>query len=374
MAGSSATKVEELLRKACAEGNLRLAARRAKYSKHSSENEEFQVGLLREFSSDFGFDPSQIRHLKGHAFPDVLIDKTTYGIELKGAQKSTKFNGNSVFASTLQGGLNKIYIFYWIDQRTPRLDFRDYFDCVYQSEVTHSPRWKIDIQLPVGESLFGIGADKLGITSVDYLKRHPEQDQRILDDLRRRALEKGEIPWYIQVPTDESADLSPTHSGLGIRRFEQLEDPDRNALDKLLFLSFPKVLMGGKHAHERPVIWAISSKSVLITRDRFSRGGKKPIELSCGAVDFPGVFSNCQTALADPCDVRLTEISEITGEQIRSAREMRHWFRSQILDDEILRVHYERLPRRPKTKLSYESFGREVVEYLLSGLKSKSLV
>ncbi len=131
-----------------------------KYSANSDNNEDVLISFLNKAGNNLGMNFELIHH-KGHAFPDVTIKNTGYGIELKGARSSKKFNGNSVFGSTLVPNLKKIFLFYWISSEK-FIGYKDYFECIDTPVVTHSPRFRLDPNLAPENRMFGSEPHQVG--------------------------------------------------------------------------------------------------------------------------------------------------------------------------------------------------------------------
>ena len=187
-------KVEALLTAACKEGNSRLGHHGIGYSDDSKKNERFIVEVLKSVAPSVGIKAASIKHLGGKAFPDVLIEGTRIGVELKGSLRGGAITGNSIYSSSMVENLDKVYMLFWINDRTPKLGFRDYFDCVFDAKVTHSPRFALRVDLPTGESMFGSGSKQLGFEAADWLSGNTKYVERIVLEIRRRALERDEIP------------------------------------------------------------------------------------------------------------------------------------------------------------------------------------
>lgn len=358
------------MERACREGNTRLESGVTKYSKNSDKNEEFIVSLLKEFAPEFGIPREAVQHLRGHKFPDVLIEGTPFGIELKGTSKSTRFAGNSVFASTMQPGLTKVYVLFWIDQRRPRLGFRDYFECVFKSEVTHSPRWNLDIEISADDSLFGVGDGKLGFTAEDYLKRHSGQDMLIMRELRERARQRGEILWWAPPPDEELAENGGNDRGVvGIRRLNSLDLKELHTFHKTLFLRFPEVLAGGEDSHGPAIVWALS-RNILIGRDTFSSGGRQVVELGlpCGPILLPAVVTKCAKALARESRVALADLESISGDPADSAEMALENFKLKIQEQRLLmHLHSSNgLSEEQRSMISAQELSDALVRYLTS--------
>lgn len=218
-------------------GNIRLGHHGIGYSDDSKKNERFIVEVLKSVAPSVGFEADSIKHLGGKSFPDVFIEGTRIGIELKGSLKGGAITGNSIYSGSMVEDLEKVYILFWINDRTPKLGFRDYFDCVFDAKVTHSPRFALRIDLPAGESMFGTGSKQLGFEASDWLSGDAKYVDQIVLEIRRRALERDEIPWWVVADADGMSAIEVDDNGVlgGIRSLRGIGREASFSLQKTLF-------------------------------------------------------------------------------------------------------------------------------------------
>jgi hypothetical protein len=378
MPTASANIVEAMLITACAEGNKRLSETGISYSDDSKKNERFVVEVLMDVASSVGIPAKSIRHLGGKAFPDVLIEGTRIGIELKGSRKGGAITGNSIYSGSMVEDLDKVYLLFWIDDRIPKLGFRDYFDCVFDAKVTHSPRFALQVDLPIGESMFGTGSNQLGFEAADWLTGDAKYVERIVVEIRRRALERDEIPWWV-VADAEGAVAVEIDSGGGLGGLRSLRGIGRTAsfsLQKTLFLGFPEVLSGGSAAHSIAIGWAISQKSVIINRDVFSAGGKRTIRLLGLGVSLklPGVIGKCAEKLSCDAPVSLKDLSEIGGTLLETPGEAVQRFKSALLNQKILDDLFEHLSTTERSRITKRTLKTAVTDYLIARIDPSTLI
>ena len=371
-------KVEALLTAACKEGNSRLGHHGIGYSDDSKKNERFIVEVLKSVAPSVGIKAASIKHLGGKAFPDVLIEGTRIGVELKGSLRGGAITGNSIYSSSMVENLDKVYMLFWINDRTPKLGFRDYFDCVFDAKVTHSPRFALRVDLPTGESMFGSGSKQLGFEAADWLSGDAKYVERIVLEIRRRALERDEIPWWVVADNDGMSAIEiDSHGGLGgIRSLRGIGREASFSLQKTLFLGFPEVLSGGSAAHSIAIGWAISQKSVIINRDVFSAGGKRTVSLSHPRIKpkLPGVVSNCADKLACDATVSLQDLSSIGGTRFTSASQVVRRFESALRKGNLLDHLFEHLTATEKSKVKRRAFVNAVTDYLVEQIDPSTLV
>ena len=89
-----------------------------------------------------------------HAFPDIIA-KRYFGLEVK-VTKDNKWlsTGNSILETTRIDGVEHIYMFFGKLAGGADIKYRPYQECLYEIGVTHSPRYKINMDLSDGHSIF----------------------------------------------------------------------------------------------------------------------------------------------------------------------------------------------------------------------------
>ena len=97
---------------------------------------------------------NNIELISGHSFPDIITKNSFFGVEVKKTNKNHwTSTGNSVLESTRVKDVKTIYIFF--GKLISPVDFkiRLYQDCLNDIAVTHSPRYRIDMDLATGKTL-----------------------------------------------------------------------------------------------------------------------------------------------------------------------------------------------------------------------------
>ena len=374
----SEARVDALLSAACEEGNNRLNRHKIPYSNDSKKNERFVVDVLKSIAPSVGIPADSVKHLGGKAFPDVLIEGQRIGIELKGSLRGGTITGNSIYSGSMVEDLDKVYLLYWIDDRIPKLGYRDYFDCVFDAKVTHSPRFALQVDLPIGESMFGTGSNQLGFEARDWLTGESKYAEKIVVEIRRRALEREEIPWWVVPEVDGMSAVEIDSSG-GLGGLRSLKGVGRNAsfsLQKTLFLGFPEVLSGGSAAHSIAIGWAISQKSVIINRDVFSAGGKRAIMLRELGINpkLPAVVGKCAEKLGCNASVSLKDLSSIGGTAFSSADQVVRRFDAALRKGKTLNHLYDHLSPAAKSKVDRSCLVEAVTDYLVSQIDPRTIV
>src|SRR3989344_4292392 len=122
------------------------------------ETEVFEMAKLASARTAFNGHVIQ----KGiHAFPDIIAKKY-FGAEVKMTTGNGWIStGNSVLETTRVKGVERIYLFFGKFGGGFDAKYRLYHECLYDVGVTHYPRYKINMLLKDGKTIF----DKIG---VDY--------------------------------------------------------------------------------------------------------------------------------------------------------------------------------------------------------------
>lgn len=269
--------IEEILQQTCTIAINKINNDAIQYSRtNSSQNELFLVNCLNEAFQQQGFKPEDwmIYENNSHGFPDVLIRNTKIGIELKGAMTGNTFNGNSIFGSTLRKGLDRIFILYWIsDQKL--VGFDDYFNCVEDAVVTHSPRFRLKINLPATERMFGQDEHQVGSIQDVVFNQDGIQVDKILTWMRDKAVRNNESPWWLTLTEDEDV-VMDTISGIKIGK-TSLSHDEYQQLCLTSYIFFPEILSSARDKYSRVTAWGISVHGLVINRDFFSAGGRQTL-------------------------------------------------------------------------------------------------
>ena len=147
-----------------------------------------EKGLKEEEKEDFYRTGKQ-------TFPDIIIG--SFGIEAKFTSGDTWVStGNSITETTRVDNLKKIYMFFCKQGKANKADarYKPYEECLSEIVVTHSPRYKINMDLKSGESIF----DKIGIDYENFCNADPIKEAK---EYYRKHLKPGEELWWIDNET-----------------------------------------------------------------------------------------------------------------------------------------------------------------------------
>ena len=127
--------------------------------------EPYVQAVMTDLAVGSKFENS-IELIGGQKFPDIVVKKY-YGIEVKTTtQNHWKTTGNSVLESTRVGDVERIFMLFGKLGSPIEFRARAYEECLSEVEVTHSPRYLIDMNLEKGKTIF----DKINI-SYDTLRK-----------------------------------------------------------------------------------------------------------------------------------------------------------------------------------------------------------
>ncbi len=223
-----------------------------------------------------------ISHTTAHAFPDIVAKKY-FGVEVK-MTSSDKWisTGNSILETTRVEDVGRIYLLFGKLGGEADIKYRAYQECLYDVGVTHSPRYKINMNLPLGESIFermGIGYDVL---------RQSADPIRCIKDFYRAQLKRGEELWWIDARAED------TSVSTVIQPFSSLSSERRAEFMVEFMILFPEVFGGSSLKFERPAAYLVSNYSLVSSnlRDLFTSGGKRNIRLARGVVRLPRIYAH----------------------------------------------------------------------------------
>ena len=132
-----------------------------------------------------------IELVSGQKFPDIIANNY-YGVEVKSTkQNHWRTTGNSVLESTRVIDIQRIYMLFGKIYNPIEFKCRLYQDCLYDVIVTHSPRYVIDMDLTLGNTIF----DKVGI---DYDNiRLSSNPIKPFKEYYRNKLSEGQELWWL---------------------------------------------------------------------------------------------------------------------------------------------------------------------------------
>ena len=222
---------------------------------------EKQAVVQLQVAADARGADVKLRLHSGRKFPDIVFEGTEFGVEIKTAKKGWECLGNSVKASTLVDGVTEVYLIFGSGDRHLNVRCARYEDCVKAVEVTHSPRYVLDMNIaPSASYLAAIGTNLAGMLACG------DPIARVVAEARRK-LKKGEHLWWI---SDNAA------SPLMIKHWKNLSKSEKSFCLASAFVFFPdSVMKRPKADYQSFIAWLFGRKSVMCgsVRDNFTSGG-----------------------------------------------------------------------------------------------------
>jgi len=209
---------------------------------------------------------TKVEHNGPQTFPDLCIK--SIGIEIKLSQRdSWESLGNSIREGTKIKGLTEIYVFFLKQDRTPDIKFGPYKDFLSDIIVTHSPRYKINMNIKPEESILKkINMDYDNFSGDSAIKKIQEYYSK-----------QGKDAWWIISKEDKE-----TTAFLRKQSDLSKDELDKIRVDCMIF--FPEIFSKSKNKYERLPGYILENYDCIFSnlRDLFSAGGKKYLELNNG--------------------------------------------------------------------------------------------
>lgn len=238
--------------------------------------EELIPVVLDEIKKDGALSLDYTVHY-GHHFPDidVVIEGKKYGVELKSRNnESWVTNGNSVLESISTDGYEEIYVVFGARRRrlnSYSIMYKPYWEVATDISVTHSPRFKIDMN----------ATKKVFTTKSSY------------DDFRKKdESEKIEfVQEYLRDNTDGDKWYIPQAQSIQFISINKLSPEHKKILIARALILFPKDLLtpsGGRTNYSNAAQYLLQQGYYSSSfRDLFSAGGKYCYKGQC----FPQVIN-----------------------------------------------------------------------------------
>ena len=235
-----------------------------------SDVETFSYNSMCEIAPSVSLDPETIKLVSGHTFPDIIIEKTTYGVEIKSTQKDAwTSTGSSIVESTRFPNTERIFMLFGkLGGGTPEFRCKPYQLCLSNIAVTHSPRYLIDMCLTKDDNIF----NKLktdydtfrNLTETEKINCVRQYFKKRADKIKRER-KKYEMPWWLGEITN-----------VNLRFFADIDKQYKNELISRMFILFLGIFGIDKDKYKPVALWLCSRYSLLCSnlRDEFTAGGK----------------------------------------------------------------------------------------------------
>lgn len=212
-----------------------------------------------------------IKKISGQRFPDIVAGKY-YGIEVKSSKDDKWITlGGSVNESTRVKGVERIFLTFGKLIEPVEFRSRPYESCLSDVVVTHYPRYKIDMNITDGKTIF----DKMN-TTYDDLRFLSDPVGEIVNYYKEQ-LNDGESLWWTGKVNRDSLDATLP---VKIRLWKTLTAEEKKELRNMGFALFPDLLCNSTSKYERFTLWLVATHGIVSTstRDSFTAGGRGKIE------------------------------------------------------------------------------------------------
>lgn len=248
--------------------------------------EEDVCEALKNCSKGTKFENS-IQLVSGAQFPDIIAAHY-YGVEVKSTIKNHwTSTGSSILESTRIPNVERIFMTFGKLGTPVEFRSRPYEECLSEIAVTHYPRYKIDMNLKKGETIF----DKMGI-SYDDLRKMSNPSAPVAKYYRSK-LKPGESLWWSQDVENIQEETVP----MTVKLFSTLDKEEKDIYRVQMVTLFPTLLGCSQSKYDNPSLWLLTQKGIISThiRDEFSAGGQVEMKTQTGIiVKMPAIFGRIE--------------------------------------------------------------------------------
>jgi hypothetical protein len=237
----------------------------------------------------------------GQMFPDIVAHKL-FGVEVKSTkQDHWTSTGNSVLESTRVKDVERIYMMFGKLVAPIEFRCRPYEECLSEVVVTHSPRYLIDMNLPVGQTIF----DKMKTTYEKVRLAQPPLEPVL--DYYRSKLKPGQQIWWLG-----------NTSSLIMKFWSSLTPIEKNDIRLKGFVFFPEIFSSRQDKFNEMASWLVQQKNIVCPnmRDIYTAGGQVTIVVNKKTYkDVPRVIAKAlQNLPAIKSIITGTSIVELTAQ------------------------------------------------------------
>lgn len=210
-----------------------------------------------------------IEIISGQKFPDIIV-RQCYGVEVKSSKDDKWITlGGSVNESTRVKGIEKIFLTFGKLVDPVEFRTRSYEACLSEVVVTHFPRYKIDMNLECGQTIF----DKMG-TTYDEIRQPPHETVHKIVNFYKKRLKEGESLWWTgSQENPEEATSAP----MTVRLSGKLSTEEKEIFTAQGFAFFPSIFSSKSTKYEKFFLWLATNHGVIASRDFFTAGGRENV-------------------------------------------------------------------------------------------------
>lgn len=230
---------------------------------------------------------NSIEKISGQHFPDIVVGGF-FGVEVK-SSKDEKFVtlGGSINEATRVPGVERIFLTF--GKLTNPVEFisKPYQDCLADVVVTHYPRYKIDMKLATGKTIF----DKMHI-DYDELRKKENPTHDVIQ-YYKRLLKPGERLWWLDYETQETNE-NVFSASAKVRLWKTLSKPEKQKFITMAYALFPEIIGESQDKYNNFSLWLVSNYGVISTslRDSFSAGGKVNVTIGNKTLKLSRILYN----------------------------------------------------------------------------------
>ncbi len=281
------TEFQKLMQRTDTFLNNEARGREKYFQKRSAQLlEEDVCNALKDCSKGTKFE-NTIQLVSGAQFPDIVA-ANYYGVEVKSTIKNHwTSTGSSILESTRIPSVERIFMTFGKLGSPVEFRSRPYEECLSEIAVTHYPRYKIDMNLKKGETIF----DKMGV-SYDELRKMDNPSAPVAKYYKSK-LKPGESLWWSPDVENIQEETVP----MTVKLFSALDKEEKDIYRVQMVSLFPTLLGSGQSKYDNPSLWLLTQKGIISThiRDEFSAGGQVEMKTQAGIiVKMPAIFGRIE--------------------------------------------------------------------------------
>lgn len=229
------------------------------------------------------------------AFPDIIskIEQNNWiGIEVKTSKNDWKCFGNSIFETSRIDNVQNIFLFFAKINSSVECKWGKYSDCIENINITHSPRYHINMDLLGDETKCNVFS-LMGVCYDDFRNKPHSERMEFVRKLKREQVGKDVALWWLPNSEEEEGN----DKKLSIRLLKELDVADRNKIIATSLILFPELYKKTSNTkYFRLVKWLVSNFGIVShsIRDEFSAGGQIDIEYLGRQYKVPRIFERVE--------------------------------------------------------------------------------
>ena len=238
-------------------------------TRNAQKLEDDVVDALNKAAIGSPFQGS-IQKISGQHFPDIIAARF-FGVEVKSSKDENWITlGGSINESTRVPDVERIFLTFGKLTNPAEFISRPYQDCLSDIVVTHYPRYKIDMKLKEGETIF----NKMNVDYDDLRKR--EDPTRDVIQYYKQLLKPGERLWWLDLGGDEAPNDVIASPSAKVRLWKTLSQEEKQRFIISAYTLFPEILGNAPDKYDNFSLWLVSNYGIVSTsmRDSFSAGGR----------------------------------------------------------------------------------------------------